>query len=185
MLPTPRRRAPHRAGGVGAALRLGIDRIGDLAAMPRAPLERRFGRTLLLRFDQALGRAGETFEPVVPEEPPNVLLRFLEPIATAEAIGEALRHRCAFDRDLTEAGRAARRLDRLRGRRRRADYRDRHRPCDPRLRSSASLLRAKIETIEPGFGIEAMRLVADALEPLGPRPITSALRRGRRPISSR
>jgi protein ImuB len=39
-----------------AAARLGIDRIGDLIAMPRAPLQRRFGRNLLKRLDQALGR---------------------------------------------------------------------------------------------------------------------------------
>ena len=56
---------------LGAARRLGLERIGELIAMPRAPLQRRFGETLLLRLDQALGRAAEPFEPIVPEEPPR------------------------------------------------------------------------------------------------------------------
>ncbi|HYN46567.1 MAG TPA: DNA polymerase Y family protein, partial [Allosphingosinicella sp.] len=69
---------------LGAARRLGLERIGELLAMPRAPLQRRFGAALLTRLDQALGRAGEPFDPIVPEEPPSVTLRFQEPIATAE-----------------------------------------------------------------------------------------------------
>ena len=36
----------------------------------------------------------------------------------------------------------------------------------------------KIETIEPGFGIEAMRLVAGRCEPLGPQPVANALAGG-------
>jgi protein ImuB len=162
----------------GAALRLGIDRIGDLAAMSRAPLERRFGRTLLRRLDQALGHAAETFEPVVPEEPPNVLLRFLEPIATAEAIGEALRQSMTLlAASLIERGLGVRRL---------------HMIClrvDGAEQSIAigtaratrdaahllSLLERRIETIEPGFGIEAMRLVAVRCEPLGPGPVAGTL----------
>ena len=59
--------------------------------MPRAPLHRRFGQDLLTRLDQALGRAPEPFDPIVPEEPPCAILRFLEPIATAEAIAQATR----------------------------------------------------------------------------------------------
>ncbi len=85
--------------------------------MPRAPLQRRFGADLLARLDQALGRAAEPFDPIVPEEPPVVLLRFLEPIATAEAIAEA-------------AGEAVRRLvpDARRGRPRRPPPRPDLRP---------------------------------------------------------
>ncbi|HEX8534863.1 MAG TPA: DUF6504 family protein, partial [Allosphingosinicella sp.] len=37
------------------------------------------------------------------------------------------------------------------------------------------LMRMKIETIDPGFGIEAMHLVAERSEPLGAQPIESAL----------
>ncbi|MDB5698373.1 MAG: polymerase family protein, partial [Alphaproteobacteria bacterium] len=38
-----------------------------------------------------------------------------------------------------------------------------------------ALLGARIETIEPGFGIDAMRLVAERCEPLAPVTIESAL----------
>ncbi len=96
---------------LSAARRLGLERIGELLAMPRAPLQRRFGEALLTRLDQALGRAAEPFEPIVPQEPPSVLLRFLEPIASAEAIeeasGEAVRRLVPL---LSEAGLGVRRL---------------------------------------------------------------------------
>jgi protein ImuB len=163
---------------LGAAHRLGLERIGELIALPRAPLQRRFGETLLKRLDQALGRAPEPFEPIVPEAPPAVLLRFLEPIATAEAIaeasGEAVRRLAPV---LAEAGLGVRSLVLLCAR------------VDNEVqivrvslaratRDGAhlyALLCAKIETIEPGFGIERIRLVAARVEPLGARPIEGEL----------
>ena len=42
---------------IGAMYRLGIERIGQLAAMPRAPMVRRFGRDAGMRLDQAFGHA--------------------------------------------------------------------------------------------------------------------------------
>jgi protein ImuB len=163
---------------VSAAQRLGIDRIGDLFAIPRAPLERRFGSTLLRRFDQALGKAGETIEPVVPEEPPDALLRFVEPIATPEAIGEALRHlMLMLVRELEAQGLAVRSLvlicERIDGEEQAIAI-----GTSRGTRDAAHLLtlfRDRIEKIEPGFGIEAMRLVARRCEPLGPVPIAGAL----------
>ena len=53
---------------LAAARRLGLETVGDLLPLPRGPLQRRFGKTLLARLDQALGRSGEPIEPVVPEE---------------------------------------------------------------------------------------------------------------------
>jgi protein ImuB len=168
---------------LGAARRLGVERVGELAAMPRAPLQRRFGEALLTRLDQALGRAPEPFEPIVPEAPPSVLLRFLEPIATAEAIaeasGEAVRRLVPL---LSEAGLGIRRLVLI---------------CE-RVDNEAQIIRvgtaratrdgahlhallcAMIATIEPGFGIERLRLVATRVEPLGARPIEGELA-GERP----
>ena len=163
---------------LGAARRLGLERIGELAAMPRAPLQRRFGESLLTRLDQALGRAAEPFEPIVPETPPAILLRFLEPIATAEAIGEAsgeaVRRLVPL---LSEAGLGIRRLVLLCER------------VDDEVQSVLvstaratrdgahlqQLLRAKIETIEPGFGIERLRLVATRVEPLPAQAIAGAM----------
>jgi protein ImuB len=159
---------------LGAADRLGVERIGELIAMPRGPLQRRFGGALLTRLDQALGRAAEPFDPIVPEAPPAVLLRFLEPIATAEAIaeagGEAVRRLIPL---LAEAGLGVRRLilqcERV-------DNEAQHIVVSlaratrngPHLHA---LLCAKIETIEPGFGIERLRLAADRVEPIGAEAI--------------
>ena len=164
------------------ASRLGIERIGELVAMPRAPLQRRLGSALLLRLDQALGRAAEPFDPIVPEAPPSVLLRFMEPIASAEAIAEAAAE--AVRRlvpILAEAGLGVRRLllactrvdndaQTVRVSLARATRDGGH---------LAKLLAAKVETIAPGFGIERLHLVAARVEPLGPRPIEGELAGGK------
>jgi protein ImuB len=163
---------------LSAASRLGLERIGELVAMPRAPLQRRFGLHFLLRLDQALGRAAEPFDPIVPEQPPAVLLRFLEPIATAEAIAEAsaeaLRQLVGI---LIESGLGVRRLALAC---QRVDNNEQYQYINiaRATRDQAHLRRliwAKIEKIEPGFGIERLRLVAARVEPLGPRPVDGAL----------
>jgi protein ImuB len=163
---------------LAAARRLGLETIGALAAMPRAPLQRRFGSSLLTRLDQALGRAAEPFDPIVPEDPPAILLRFVEPIATAEAIEEAMAEALRrLVRKLERSGLAVRTLlfvgERIDG-------------VDQIVRIGTAratrdgahllhLLRPGIETIEPGFGIERIRLVALRVEPLGAQPIAGAL----------
>jgi protein ImuB len=162
-------------GVLAAASRLGLETIGDLVKLPRGPLQRRFGKTLLLRLDQALGRAAEPFEPVVPEEPPCAELRFAEPIATAEAIEQALGELMSrLIATLRETGLAARRLILLGER------------VDGRVESIAigtarptrdgahllRLLAMKIERIEPGFGLDSMRLVAGRCEPLPPEQLS-------------
>jgi protein ImuB len=163
---------------LGAARRLGIETVGELIAMPRAPLQRRFGKALVERLDQALGRAGEAIEAVVPEEAPSALLRFAEPIASAEAIGGALAHLMASlaatlsKRALGVRGLALHCL-RVDGAGQRIAI-----GTARATRDSAHLLRLispRIEEIEPGFGIEAMRLVAVRTEPLSPRAFESAL----------
>jgi len=66
--------------------RLGWKRIGGLIGTPRAPFAARFERELLLRLDQALGRAGEPLALLAPR-PLYVRTRsLLEPIATEEAV---------------------------------------------------------------------------------------------------
>ncbi|MEO7178955.1 MAG: DUF6504 family protein [Allosphingosinicella sp.] len=168
---------------LAAARRLGLETIGDLLPLPRGPLQRRFGKTLLARLDLALGRSGEPIEPVVPEEAPCAILRFAEPIATAEAIAGALG--LLMDRliaTLGEAGLAARTLallcDRVDGKVERIVI-----GTARATRDGAHLLRLlamKIERIEPGFGLDAMRLVAGRVEPLAPEQpsLRGAQRRG-------
>ncbi|HEX8364298.1 MAG TPA: DUF6504 family protein [Allosphingosinicella sp.] len=163
---------------LGAARRLGLERVGELFAMPRAPLQRRFGKALVERLDQAIGRASEAVDPVVPEEAPQALLRFAEPIASAEAIAAAFSRLMA---DLTDAlakralGARAVALVCLR-----VDKEEQRiavgtaRPT----RDASHLLRLmlpRIEEIEPGFGIDEMRLAALRVEPLAAQALAGPL----------
>ena len=163
---------------LAAARRLGLERIGEPIAMPRAPLQRRFGAAFLTRLDQALGRMPEPFDPIVPEEPPSVTLGFLEPVATPEAIAEAAAEAVRrLVAKLARSGLGARRLlllcERL--------DRDVQQLVLGLARATRDgdhlrrLLCAKIEKIEPGFGIERIRLVASRVEPLGAEPIEGEL----------
>ncbi|MFC0513170.1 DNA polymerase Y family protein [Mucilaginibacter angelicae] len=93
--------APILAGLPPAALRLdvgvlellqklGFRTIGPMLAMPPPTLRRRFGKDLLIRLDQALGRIDEVLEPLVPPVPYVERLPCLEPIRTAPAIEIAI-----------------------------------------------------------------------------------------------
>jgi len=162
---------------LAAARRLGLETIGDLLALPRAPLQRRFGRTLLTRLDQALGRAAEPLDPVVPEEPPAAMLRFAEPIATPEAIEKAVdillgRLAETLRKEALGVRRVALLGDRVDGAVQRLDVGTSRPTRDPdHLRR---LIGAKLETIEPGYGLDAIRLVAGRVEPLAPEQLSGA-----------
>jgi protein ImuB len=149
--------------------RLGLERIGDIARLPRGPLTRRLGPEVLLRLDQALGRVAEPIQPVVPEDAVRARLAFAEPIATADAIAAAIDHLAArVCAELEAAGLGARRLELV---------------CEridgmaPVLRAGtaapvrdaphlARLLRERIETLDPGLGIEAITLIVPAADAL-------------------
>lgn len=159
-----------------AAQRLGIERIGELVAMPRAPLSRRLGGSLLRRLDQATGRLAEPLVPVVPFEMPDVERRFAEPIGAAETIARVL---ADLTRDLAKLllsrGLGVRMLRLVCERVDRAEQevvvgtargtRD--------VAHMLRLLTMKIETIDPGFGIDSMRLIALRSEPLDPIALTA------------
>jgi len=168
----------------GAARRLGIDRVGDLLSMPRAPLARRFGASLLSRLDQALGRVGEPFDAFVPYVVPAEEMRFAEPIGGAETIARAMGELVvALSDTLTMRGLGARVVRLVCDRVDREDQvvtlgmargtRD--------VRHLLRLLAMRIETIDPGFGIDAMRLIAVRTEPLGAADIECDLGMGDRP----
>jgi protein ImuB len=158
--------------------RLGIDNIGQLAAVPRAPLVRRFGTAIATRLDQALGRIAEPVTPVTPPEPIAVTQRFAEPIATPEAIAHWLGdlvHRLA--EALAEAGQGARRIglvaDRVDGVPQRIGIGLARASRDPA--HLLRLLARRIETIEPGYGLDAMTLHLLRSEPLGATPVDERL----------
>lgn len=157
---------------LGAAARFGLECIGDLYPMPRGPLAKRLGLSTVTRLDQALGRAAEPIVPVVPFEAPEVSRRLLEPIATPEAIAQVIT-------DLVDDLVAVLRARGLGVRAavitaERVDGADQHLGigASRATRDPKHLVRMfglRIDRLEPGLGIEAMRLVVPHSEPLGAR----------------
>ena len=163
---------------VDSLRRLGLERIGDLERTPRAPLALRFGPEIGRRLDQAMRRVSEPVNPIYPAEIAEVRRPFAEPISAAETIARYVARLVNDLCLLLEArGQGARRLDLLCHR------------VDARIvavrvgtalpvrdaKRLTQLLTDKIETIDPGFGIELMRLAATTTEPLHARQTISDL----------
>ncbi|MBY9062550.1 DNA polymerase Y family protein [Sphingomonas yunnanensis] len=164
--------------------RLGVDTVGQLAALPRAPLARRFGTALAQRLDQASGRAPEPLAPVVPPVAITVEQRFAEPLLTAEPIAHWIGQ--LVDRlaaELARAGRGARQLLLAATRVDAAVQTLRvgfARPTRAREHLRRLLLR-RVERIDPGFGIEALTLHVQRADPLAPEYCDGDLAEGERP----
>jgi protein ImuB len=94
-----------RIGETAAKLRrFGLTRIGDLQALPRASLAKRFGLDLVRRLDQASGQERESLTPLSPQADLRARVRFPEPLQTLDAItaaaGDATARLCqALDRE--------------------------------------------------------------------------------------
>lgn len=90
---------------------VGLRSVGSILAAPRAPLARRFGADLLLRLDQALGRAEEALSPRLPVPPLSAERRLAEPITLIDDVERLLPRLAAFLKQGLEArGEGARRL---------------------------------------------------------------------------
>ena len=157
---------------------LGFDSVGDVLAQPRAPLTLRFGPELGRRLDQATGSLAEPIEPIRPEALIEVRRAFPEPIGAAQTvaryIGELATQLCDA---LERRGLGARRLDLVC---QRVDSRAQAVRVGTGLplrdvKRMTRLLCDKIETIDPGFGIEVMSLAAAVTEPLLPKQASSSL----------
>lgn len=167
---------------------LGFRTIRDVAAQPRAPLTQRFGPGLGRRLDQAFGTVPEPIEPVRSPDLVEVSRAFAEPIGAAETIarhtGKLVAQLCAA---LEVRNLGARRLDLLFTRvdgRHQAIRAGTSRPVRDASRLTR-LLVERIETVDPGFGIEGMRLAATLAEPLAERQTTaSPIREGQADIAS-
>ncbi len=161
-----------------AAARFGLDRIADLLPLPRGPLARRLGMASVRRLDEALGRVPEPIVPVVPQETPVARLRLLEPIGTAEAIEQVIGDLLTdLIRQLVERGRGVRALiltlERI-------DGSDQHLSIGTARATRdaghlARLFHLRIDRIDPGDGIEAMRLAAPRTDPLGATALAASL----------
>ena len=149
--------------------RLGLDRIGQLASTPRGPLARRFGNQMMTRLDQALGKLKEPIQPVLPPETIAIRRTFVEPLSTTEAFVTVIlvlvSEACAV---LEQRGEGARRLDLVFERVDKTVQVIRVGTAKPvrDVRHLARLLDERIEDVDPGAGVEAMRLVLPLAEPL-------------------
>ena len=175
-LPVSALRLPKDARDLLA--RLGIETIGELTAMPRAPLVRRFGKAIAHRLDQATGAAPEPLDPITPAQPIAVTRRFAEPIATAEAIDHWLAGLVEdLAVELAKAGIGARALAFVAAR---VDSTDQviRVGLARASRDPAHLLRLiarRIEEIEVGYGLDALTLHLIRADPLGPETLGAAL----------
>jgi protein ImuB len=158
--------------------KLGFRRISDLLATPRAPLTLRFGPELGRRLDQATGRAGEPIDPVRPADIVETQQLFAEPIGAPETIARYVAKLTArLCRELELRGLGARRLDLLFGLVDNRVQTIRIGTAQPvrDIKRLTRLLCDKIEKVDPGFGIEIMRLAATAAEPFATKQMISSL----------
>jgi protein ImuB len=152
--------------------RLGLRRLGQLIEIPRAPLGRRFGAQTLDRLDQALGRSAEALAFRRPPTPWIARLAFFEPISAPEDMARVTE-------DVTAKLCARLETEGQGGRRFEVAF---HRVDGKTLpvaiglslpgrdaRRIARLLQPKVETVDPGFGIESVTVAAYAVEPVGGR----------------
>jgi protein ImuB len=154
---------------VATLRRLGFEQVAHLARIPRALLTRRFGQLPGLRLDQVRGRIHEPLQPLLPEHVMQRRVSFLEPLLTVEALEVAIASLVeSLCKEMEGAELGARQLDLL------FERVDSHvaairigtsRPSRA-PRHLLRLLTERLETVDPGFGIEAMRLVALLTEPL-------------------
>jgi protein ImuB len=152
-----------------ALRRLGFEQIDELERAPRASLRLRFGALVEQRLDQLLGRMAEPFDPVEPPDLIRVEQAFVEPIGAPETLGRYIDqlagNLCTV---LQHRALGARRLDLLF-----------HRVDDTLqivrigtamssqdARHLARLLTGRLETVDPGFGVERMSLAASMVEPI-------------------
>ncbi len=140
---------------------IGLDTVGSLASMPRGPLARRFGAAVGMRLDQAFGDVLEPIRPQPPSRPVASRLGFVEPLLTADAFAAVI-ERLVGDVciRLETSGLGARRLELEFERGGGTGQMVRvaiARPVRDRRRLSR-LLAERIETVDPGLGVEAMRL---------------------------
>jgi protein ImuB len=154
--------------------RAGLRRVGDLALRPRAPIAARFGADLIARLDELHGLSRPSIRPRFP--PPDFLAerRFASPILHTEAVEAAL-HRLADDLVvlLERHGKGARRLElalfRVDGDARRLRVAT-SRPLNE-ARGMVRLFRERLlhgDPIDPGFGIDLMRLSCGLAEDAEP-----------------
>jgi protein ImuB len=158
--------------------RLGFERVMDIASQPRAPLAQRFGPQLHQRLDQAFGRLREPIEPIRALELIEARRQFAEPIGAPETLARYTgKLAAALCEMLVAKSVGIRRLDLLFHRVDSEVQAIRIGTARPNRDATrlTRLLCDKLETIDPGFGVEAMSLCAILVEPFETRQVRHSL----------
>jgi len=157
------------AGTVAGLRRLGLRTVQQLLRIPRAHITARFGALPVLRLDQALGEIEEAIDWPRPPVEWHERLAFVEPIGTPEDLGRALAQLAEpLCRRLAEQDQGGRRFV---ARFFRVD------DVVPQIAVNTALpvrdpayltklLREKLDTVDPGFGIDVIALEAETVAPL-------------------
>jgi protein ImuB len=166
---TALRISPEAADGLW---RVGVKTIADMRKLPRKTIPIRYGADTLRRLDQALGFLPESIDALLPAKAKQCVLSFAEPIAAVEDLQRTTQKlACDLCADLEKTQEGGRKFDLVFQR------------TDATLqiirigtsRASrdpvhlARLLLEKIDTVDPGFGIERATLIAWRVAPLLPR----------------
>jgi protein ImuB len=149
--------------------KLGLQTVASFMTMPRTALRRRFGASLLMRLDQALGTEIEMPQPIKPIAAYEERLPSMEPIRTAPGIEIALKNLLEiFYERLNRESKGLRKCEfrcyRLDGNIQRIEI-GTNRPSR-NTKHLFKLFEPKIQQIEPDLGIELFTIEALVVEDL-------------------
>jgi protein ImuB len=169
-------RLDHRT--VTRLAKLGFDTVGQLLSTPRAPLVKRFGTDITRRMDEMLGVQREPFEHLAVPDIPMASLSFVEPIGTPEqlamVVGRLADTLCAF---LEPGDLGVRKLDLV-------FHRVDANTQVVRVGTAAPsrdpahfkrMLVQRLDTVDPGLGVEIMTLSAPVTEKLPLKQVATSL----------
>lgn len=161
--------------------RVGLKRVGDILALPRAPLAARFGEASLDLLDRALGQLGEPITPRLPTGPYLAERRFAEPIGReADVLRAARRLAETLSTMLETHGEGARRVElslfRVDGLTRCVEAGLGRPSRDAAFITAlfAERLAALADPLDPGFGYDMIRLSVIEAAALAPAQVDLA-----------
>jgi protein ImuB len=157
-----------------ALRRAGLKQVGDVARLSRAALASRFGEALVAALDQLQEAAPQPLDALLPAAPVVVQRRFVQPVASHDAVRAALEKLLlAANVKLTALGQGGRRfalaLYRADGHvaELALDTAAPHRDPAVLLRLFDERIAALNDPLDPGFGYDLLRLAVPDTAPLG------------------